>query len=397
MTDNPSRRQLLKKGAAGISVLVVGGLVWRAWDNGVFSAGTGPAYEPWLDWQTEQADAPLSLIRAAILASNAHNTQPWLFRATEGRIDIYADLNRNLGAFDPYRRELFISLGCALENLVIAASHAGLSADVTLIPGTLPPAPDSKSVLVATVDLKPGAATRHALYDQIPHRHTNRGAYDPAGQIKPSVITALEQEVSHPALQMALFPRGQQWAKLGGVIVNATQQIVNDHVMAADSAKWFRFDWDDLQKHRDGVTLDAAGLPPLLNIGAKMIPSPSSETSDQQWLGATRDVHVATSAMLGMILVNDLYGREASLIAGRAWQRLHLKATALGLAVQPLNQPVEIVDREYDLGKPPLMAASLAQISGSIDWRPTFVFRLGYAERPARPSPRRAVEDVVLT
>ncbi len=397
MTQGHSRRGFLKKGAAGATILVAGGLVWRAWDNGVFSAGDGPAYQPWKDWQTEETSPPLSLVKAAILSANAHNTQPWLFRATDRRIDLYADLSRNLGAFDPYRREMFISLGCALENLVVAASYEGLSTDVELMPGTLPPPAGTAMTLVAQVDLAHGTPAKDPLYPQIHRRHTNRGAYASGRKIKPDIISELEQAVAGHDVQMALFPRGQQWAKLGGVIVDATRQIVSDHTMAADSAKWFRFDWDDLQEHRDGVTLDAAGLPPLLAIGAKMLPTPSSKTSDLQWLSATRDVHVATSAMLGMILVDDLYGREASLRAGRAWQRLHLKATELGLALQPLNQPVEIVDREYELGKTPLMAADLAQIAGSVDWRPTFVFRMGYPDRPASPSPRRALNDVLLT
>jgi hypothetical protein len=34
-----------------------------------------------------------------------------------------------------------------------------------------------------------------------------------------------------------------------------------------------------------------------------------------------------------------------SIAAGRAWQRLHLAATAEGIAAQPLNQPVEMIRR----------------------------------------------------
>ena len=41
------------------------------------------------------------------------------------------------------------------------------------------------------------------------------------------------------------------------------------------------------------------------------------------------------------------------------------------------------------------MKTALASLTGNPAWRPTFIFRLGYAERPARPSPRRAVEDAV--
>ena len=47
--------------------------------------------------------------------------------------------------------------------------------------------------------------------------------------------------------------------------------------------------------------------------------------------------------LTGLIAVSDRYDRKAMLAAGRVWQRLHLSATARGLAMQPLNQPIEMI------------------------------------------------------
>ncbi len=47
-----SRRKVLALAGTGTLVLVAGGGVWRATDQGVFSTGEGPAYEPWDDWRT---------------------------------------------------------------------------------------------------------------------------------------------------------------------------------------------------------------------------------------------------------------------------------------------------------------------------------------------------------
>src|SRR2546422_3102733 len=44
--------------------------------------------------------------------------------------------------------------------------------------------------------------------------------------------------------------------------------------------------------------------------------------------------------------VHDARDNAQRLRGGRAWQRLHLQATARGLALQPLNQPTERADRE---------------------------------------------------
>ena len=99
----PSRRALLEGGGA-VLVVAAGGQAWRASDNGVFSAGDGPASEPWRMWEADTTGGPLRPVRAGILAASPHNTQPWLFRLLDGEIELYADLGRNLGALDPYVR-----------------------------------------------------------------------------------------------------------------------------------------------------------------------------------------------------------------------------------------------------------------------------------------------------
>jgi hypothetical protein len=41
------------------------------------------------------------------------------------------------------------------------------------------------------------------------------------------------------------------------------------------------------------------------------------------------------------------------------------------------------------------MAEELARVTGDANWQPTFAFRMGYADRAARLSPRRPVSAVV--
>jgi hypothetical protein len=118
---------------------------------------------------------PLRLVRAAILAANAHNAQVWRFALTSGRIEVWDDVAGSLGTVDTYRREIHLSAGCAIENLVIAASAAGLVPTVRL-------APTSDRALLASVDLAPGSSSPSDLdgadlYGAIPYRHTDRGAY----------------------------------------------------------------------------------------------------------------------------------------------------------------------------------------------------------------------------
>jgi hypothetical protein len=118
----------------------------------------------------------LLLVRAAILAASPHNTQPRLFKVSDSSIELYIDTQRNVGALDPYLREEHIGMGCALENLLLAAAASGYSPTVTLFPGKLGPIlSQSKPKLLARVELALGKQYESELYQAIPHRHTNRG------------------------------------------------------------------------------------------------------------------------------------------------------------------------------------------------------------------------------
>ena len=394
-----TRRQAIARGALGISIIAAGGLVWRAWDNGAFSVGQGPPYQPWTDWRTAQLDGPLALVRAGILAANAHNSQPWRFQLTGDRIDLHADYGRNLGSFDPYRRELTLSLGCALENMALAAQAQGLTARIEPTAGRLTlGTPADAGLPAATLFLEPGARTESPLFEAIGQRHTNRGRYRLSRPLNAAQRHALEgQAGDDPRVRLFLLDADPQRARLRRLIISATESIIADPVMAADSAHWFRFSRDDIDQHRDGITLDATGLSEPVATLAKIIPEPSPRLADRQWFEGTRDVHVATAPLLGMIAVRDLYDRPNTLAAGRLWQRIHLWATASGLAAQPLNQPAEMVDRARQRGMPSPVAAKLAALTGDPAWLPTFVFRMGYAAAPARLSPRRALDDVMMT
>ena len=116
--------------------------------------------------------------------------------------------------------------------------------------------------------------------------------------------------------------------------------------------------------------------------------------ADSSWLSDTARVHVATAPLIGVIAVSDLYDVPATIAAGRLWQRLHLIATAEGFSAQPLNQPVERVDREARRGDPPATRRRRPSWTSAV--RPTFPFRIDTAMREAAHSPRRDVAEVLV-
>ena len=396
-TQHPTRRNILKIGG-GLTLVAAGGLLWRASERGVFDHGEGVAYSAWHMWNApEYHGTPLALVAAGVLASNPHNTQPWFFRVTDTSIAVEADHARNLGTMDPYLREMHIGLGCAVENMMLAAPVNGFAATPDLRTGPLTSdASPAGRVLAATLRLdkaEPPAAPS-ALHDAIPRRHTDRGAYDRAHGLPDGFLDTLRALAADmPETRLRFIAGGEERKRIDTAIVDATAAIVADEEMVHDSNLWFRNGPDEIDKHKSGVTLDTAGLPPLILAAAKMLPPVSAETSHETWLDATRDVHVPTAAAIGVISVPDRHDRRAALEAGRLWQRLHLEAARAGVAMQPLNQPVEMADRDSQLGRPPDWEMRLAEFAED-GFEPTFCFRTGTPTRQAPASPRRPVDEV---
>ncbi len=388
------RALLIGGGALG---LALAGLGYRAWDRGVGAGGEGPAYEPWRTWEGRPQDGLLRPLRAAILSANPHDTQPWVFALGPKAIEVFADRSRNLGSFDPFRREMHLGLGAAIENLALAARAYGMNATVEPVEGALTLSSADAPIRAARIVVEQGTEARDALYAAIPRRHTNRGPYRPDHPVAPDALRRFADLAASGDVRVAFIADDAARRDLGMLIVEATRAIVDDPEMSADSARWFRTGRREIDAHRDGVTLDAAGLSPPMTALAKLLPDTDAKTSDRYWLAMTRDVQVPTAPALGVMFVRDRLDMAAAIAAGRAWQRLHLAATAAGLAAQPLNQPVERADRDKALGRPDEFGRELAKFSAEPGWEATFVFRLGVPDGPAPPSPRRALEEVVRT
>jgi len=74
------------------------------------------------------------LLKYAILAPSTHNSQPWLFKIENNKCKVYYDPNLLIPQADPKTRDLHISIGCAVENIIIAGSYFSMNPKVNLGP-----------------------------------------------------------------------------------------------------------------------------------------------------------------------------------------------------------------------------------------------------------------------
>lgn len=373
----------------GTATVVVAGLgigSYRVFDNGVLDAGHGRAFDAWTNWRQDKT--PLGAVAAAILAANPHNTQPWIFGVAADRIELFADPSRRAGTLDALDREHHIGLGCALENLVLAAAARGFKTTVTLLPDA------QDATHVATVSLMVGVKEASPLHDAIGDRHSNRGPYT-ASPVAADDIGRLESVgAGLDGVGVRWFTSSGDRAALGDLIIDATQAIIDDEQQSKDSFAWLRMTPDTIDAHMDGLTLDTQGLSPLVLAAAKILPATSRVAGDRFWLDQTRTVHTKTAAAYGVIVVADPDDPRQRLVGGRLLQRLHLAATVEGLGLQHMNQITERVDRDVAQGQPAMFASDMDALLADPNRHVLSTFRIGHPVRAGRLSPRRPVSQV---
>ena len=124
-------------------------------------------------WRHGPVDMPggelqRELVRYATLAPSSHNTQCWTFELQPAAITIRPDFARRCPAVDPDDHHVFVSLGCAAENLSLAALAHGLMTEAHFDAG-------GDRLQLA---LQPTAAKRSPLFEAIPQRQSTRAEYD---------------------------------------------------------------------------------------------------------------------------------------------------------------------------------------------------------------------------
>lgn len=322
-------------------------------------------------WSPRDTATLEGLVHYATLAANSHNAQAWRFRQTAGGVAILPDMSRALPVADADHHHLYASLGCAAENLMLAAGAAKRASAL----GFVPEAEGRVEIALAQ-----GGAP-DPLFEAILERQCTRSDYD--GRAVPAAdLMALEAAARVEGAEATLITDPARVAQVLDLVLTANAAQVSDPTFAAELKSWLRFNARTAVETGDGLYSATSGNPSLPTFLGRFM-------FDRFFTAEAENARYARQvrSSAGLAIIHSDRDDPAHWVqAGRSYQRFALQATALGIRHAHLNQPVEVAATR----------PQLQSLLGLGARRPDTVLRFGYA--PAMPrSLRRPVAAVIDT
>ncbi|MCS2667150.1 nitroreductase [Bacteroides fragilis] len=290
-------------------------------------------------------------------APSGHNTQPWKFHITDSTITVLPNLDVALPVVDRNNRELFISLGCAVENLCIAASYFGYTTHII-----------ECSIEAIILELTKNALTiEDSLFHQIEKRQTNRNIYN-GNKISDGILQQLQSIPKENGIQFYFTEINTPFANtITQYIMKGNEIQMADIAFKNELLSWMRFNKKQVEATHNGLSYLVFGNPPLPRILARPIVSLFLKPNAQN----KSDRKKIDSSSHFVVCATQRDTIEEWINLGRTLQRFLLKVTEIGISYAFLNQPCEVAALAFDLReKLPVNKE-----------HPTLIMRIGYAKQ----------------
>ena len=135
------------------------------------------------------------IFKAANLAASAGNSKPWIINQTGPNIVKVSESTNPASLNDRFKRKKYISIGCAIENIVVCSEGEGYSPKILLDKN-----PDISNCATITLKINPAPISPEvaAMAIAIKTRYVNRNKYldTPLSNVQLRELTALNDTPS---------------------------------------------------------------------------------------------------------------------------------------------------------------------------------------------------------
>jgi len=315
----------------------------------------------------------LRIIKYAVKAPSGHNTQPWKFKIGNDSITILPDFTRALPVVDSDNHALYISLGCALENLIIAANQFDYETKVTIH--------NSGNETFIQVDFNQiEEIIKTGLFGFIEKRQVTRNKYNP-DKIQKEVLRELLDDVLDESIQVKLFLSKNEIKTLAPYIIEGSNLQFNNKAFVKELVSWVRFSEKEVLLKGDGLWSASIGLPNMGRwIGNFVMKNfVTSKSEAKRW---KKIISKSAGFALFMVGKND---PEHWIKLGQVFQRFGLMATKMNIKHAHVNMPCEELP----------VREKMIQNYQLNEYTPLLLIRFGYSN-PLPYSYRRNINEIIV-
>lgn len=318
--------------------------------------------------------APLSnskklefLVMLSSLAPSAHNTQPWQYLLSDKSIMVQPNLERKLPYSDRENRQLFLSLGAAIENLVLASAGYGLKFQTNFDF-------NSGAFQINYENLEIGTINTNLL-KAIISRQTNRLPFEKR-IIDSDVLKQLTDE-AESGVEIRFISDEATKSALRKVVEESVRAAFQDNQFTSELSNWIKPSNKKYQLGMPGYTI---GVPVLFSY---LLPFLIKHFDLRNMQAKMHNDWLLNAPTYG-IITSDGDDIEAWQKSGMSFEKMALHAEQLGLKIGIIGAPIETGDHYIGLQK-----------AIQTNHRPQMFFRIGYGRRMPHNSPRLSLNKIL--
>jgi hypothetical protein len=298
----------------------------------------------------------LKIIKYAAKAPSGHNTQPWRFKTGDDTITVLPDFTRALPVVDADNHAMYISLGCALENLVIAANEFNFKTNVEFT------GEESKPQIEVKLSAAP-VTDKSGLFDYIVKRQVTRSKFKPE-KVPENLLNELFYKTE--GVLVKLFLTEEETDSLTPYIIEGNNLQFGNKAFVNELVSWLRFSEKEAMARGDGLWSASLGLPGTGRfIGSIVMKNFVSAGTEEKRL--RKLIRASAGFALFMVEKNDPYHW---IKLGQAFQQFGLRATKYQVSHSHLNMPCEEMQ----------VRNKLIRDFNLHDLTPLLLIRFGYAD-----------------
>ncbi len=310
----------------------------------------------------------IEILYLASLAPSGHNTQPWTVKILEPKHWIInSDKKRWLPAVDPENRELLLSIGAFIENLILAAGTFGYSVDIQII------AKNRTDTEIADIRLKKDKTAESPL-EKIKKRRTVRSNYLDQ-EIKADDIKFITKHDTRSCLIPTVsphsfyFPNNSPQGKYlqnGTIEANRTQAFRDS--AQEELANWIRWSNKDAKTYRNGLTPESMEIKGIAGLYVRNFYNRQSILKKSFREQTVDIVAKQVKTCGGWLVVTSQDSNIPTLIEyGRVWENMLLKIREKMIAIHPMTQMLEEEPWKKQISKE-------LGLAGDVQW----ILKIGY-------------------